>query len=87
MDRFDLAEHGGSAAAALRAVTAEEVLVIGVQSDLLFPVDEQAAIASAFRDNGTAVRFAPLASLEGHDAFLVDFARFDPEIRGFLSRS
>ncbi|HWG76786.1 MAG TPA: homoserine O-acetyltransferase [Steroidobacteraceae bacterium] len=87
MDRFDLAEHGGSAAAALRAVSAEDVLIIGVQSDLLFPIEEQAAIAQAFRDNATPVHFAPLPSLEGHDAFLVDFARFDPEIRSFLSRS
>ncbi len=87
MDRFDLAEHGGDAAAALRAVRAEEVLIIGVQSDLLFPIDEQAAIAAAFRENGTRVQFAPLPSLEGHDAFLVDFARFDPAIRGFLQRS
>jgi len=86
MDRFDLSEHGGSVAAALGAVSAERVLVIGVQSDLLFPIDEQAAIAAAFRANGTAVQFAPLPSLEGHDAFLVDLARFDPEIRGFLSR-
>ncbi len=85
MDRFDLAEHGGSHAAALRGVSAEGVLIIGVQSDLLFPIDEQAAIAAAFRDSGTAVRFAPLPSLEGHDAFLVDFARFDPEIRSFLA--
>jgi homoserine O-acetyltransferase len=85
MDRFDLAEHGGSHAAALREVSAEGVLVIGVQSDLLFPIDEQAAVAAAFRDSGTPVRFAPLPSLEGHDAFLVDFERFDPEIRSFLA--
>src|SRR6185312_12201426 len=57
MDRFDLAEHGGSAAAALRSVSAEDVLIIGVQSDLLFPIEEQAAIAQAFRDNATPVHF------------------------------
>ncbi|HTW74179.1 MAG TPA: homoserine O-acetyltransferase [Steroidobacteraceae bacterium] len=86
MDRFDLSEHGGSAAAALRAVSAEQVLVIGVESDLLFPIDEQAAIAAAFRAGaaGTAVSFAALPSLEGHDAFLVDIPRFDAQIRGFL---
>jgi homoserine O-acetyltransferase len=85
MDRFDLAEHGGSAAAALREVNAEQVLIIGVQSDMLFPIDEQAAIAAAFRANNTPVRFAPLPSLEGHDAFLVDIPRFDAEIRAFLA--
>jgi homoserine O-acetyltransferase/O-succinyltransferase len=85
MDRFDLAEHGGSFAAALSAVASERVLVIGVESDLLFPIHEQAAIADAFRQNTIPLRFARLPSLEGHDAFLVDIARFDAEIRAFLA--
>jgi homoserine O-acetyltransferase/O-succinyltransferase len=85
MDRFDLAEHGGSYAAALRQVSCERALVIGVESDLLFPVDEQSAIAEAFRLNGIPVRLARLPSLEGHDAFLVDIPRFDAEIRDFLA--
>jgi homoserine O-acetyltransferase len=85
MDRFDLAEHGGSLSAALRAVTGEGVLVIGVESDFLFPIDEQAAIAEAFGASGLPVRFARLPSLEGHDAFLVDIPRFDAEVRAFLA--
>jgi len=84
MDRFDLAEHGGSSAAALAQVTAEGALVIGVESDLLFAIQEQAAIAEAFEHNGVPTRFARLASLEGHDAFLVDLPHFDAEIRAFL---
>jgi hypothetical protein len=85
MDRFDLAEHGGSFAAALRAVTSESVLVLGVESDMLFPIDEQAAIAEAFERNAVPTRFARLPSLEGHDAFLVDIPRFqrrDPQLPG-----
>jgi len=85
MDRFDLAEHGGSYAAALREVSAR-VLVIGVESDMLFAIQEQAAIAVAFEQNGTATRFARLPSLEGHDAFLVDIPRFDAEVRAFLAQ-
>jgi homoserine O-acetyltransferase/O-succinyltransferase len=85
MDRFDLAEHGGSYAAALRGVACERVLVIGVESDFLFPIDDQAAIAEAFRLNGIQVRLARLPSLEGHDAFLVDIPRFEAEIRDFLA--
>ncbi len=85
MDRFDLAEHGGSYAAALRGVGSEAVLVIGVESDMLFPIQEQAAIAAAFEQNGLPTRFARLPSLEGHDAFLVDIARFGAEIRRFLA--
>jgi homoserine O-acetyltransferase len=84
MDRFDLAEHGGSYAAAVREVTAR-VLVIGVESDMLFAIGEQAAIAEAFKQNSAAMHFARLPSLEGHDAFLVDIPRFDAEIRKFLA--
>jgi homoserine O-acetyltransferase len=84
MDRFDLAEHGGSYSAAVRDVDAR-VLVIGVETDMLFAIQEQAAIADAFKQNAIETRFAPLASLEGHDAFLVDIPRFDEEIRRFLA--
>ncbi len=84
MDRFDLAEHGGSSAAALSQLAAESALVIGVESDLLFAIQEQAAIAEALEHNGIPTRFARLSSLEGHDAFLVDLPHFDAEIRAFL---
>jgi len=85
MDRFDLAEHGGSFAAALAASKLEAALVIGVESDMLFPIHEQAAIAEALQSAKVRTRFARLPSLEGHDAFLVDIPRFDAEIRAFLA--
>ncbi len=89
MDRFDLAEHGGSYRAALTAGSqpggVEKVLVLGVESDFLYPIHEQAAIAEAFEQAGVNVRFARLPSIEGHDAFLVDIPRFDAELRAFLN--
>jgi homoserine O-acetyltransferase len=85
MDRFDLAEHGGSFAAAFAGTRLERALVIGVESDMLFPIHEQAAIAEALTAAGVNTRFARLPSLEGHDAFLVDIPRFDAEIRAFLA--
>jgi len=88
MDRFDLAEHGGSYRAALapsaEAGGVEKVLVLGVESDFLYPIHEQAAIAEAFEQAGVNIRFNRLPSIEGHDAFLVDIPRFDAEIRAFL---
>jgi homoserine O-acetyltransferase len=85
MDCFDLAEHGGSFAAALAGSGAEQVLVVGVESDALFQIHEQAAIAEAFEQSGVNTRFVRMPSLEGHDAFLVDYPRFDTEIRAFLA--
>jgi homoserine O-acetyltransferase len=84
MDRFDLAEHGGSYAAALQKVSAQRVLVIGVESDMLYAIHEQATIADAFRQNGVPTLFTRMPSLEGHDAFLMDIPRFDPAIREFF---
>lgn len=86
MDRFDLSDHGGSYAAALSQVRAERVLVIGVESDMLFAIHEQAAIADAFRENGVPTLFLRMPSLEGHDAFLVDIPRFDDAIRNYFCR-
>jgi homoserine O-acetyltransferase/O-succinyltransferase len=85
MDRFDLAEHGGSYRAALHGSGLERVLVLGVESDLLYPIHEQAAIAEAFEQAAVDTRFTRLPSIEGHDAFLVDIPRFDAEIRAFLA--
>jgi homoserine O-acetyltransferase len=85
MDRFDLAEHGGSYQAALSGSQAERVLVIGVESDLLYPIHEQAALAEAFELAGVPTQFTRMPSLEGHDAFLVDIPRFDAAIRAFLA--
>jgi homoserine O-acetyltransferase len=56
-----------------------------VQSDLLFSVSEQQAVAGFLQSAGTATRFAPLPCIEGHDAFLVDIKTFGDEIAAFLS--
>jgi len=55
-----------------------------VQSDLLFSLTEQQAVASALAAAGVATRFAPLPCIEGHDAFLVDLDTFGREIGAFL---
>jgi homoserine O-acetyltransferase len=87
MDRFDLSAHGGTSMAALKRAAAERALVIGVESDILFTIKEQDAIADAFTAAGTETRFVPLASLEGHDAFLVDIEPFAAAIGDFLAES
>ncbi len=86
MDWFDLAEYGdGDANAALRMIALEKALVIGVETDILFPLQQQEQIADGLRAGGAATTYAPLPSPQGHDAFLVDIARFGPVIGGFLA--
>lgn len=88
MDWFDIADCGGAAGvdtlAALASIRVEKALVIGVQTDILFPLQQQEEIADGLRRGGVDARFLPLESPQGHDAFLVDFDRFGPAVRGFL---
>jgi homoserine O-acetyltransferase len=84
MDCFDIAAHGAPAEVYRRSGIAR-ALVIGVESDFLFAITEQAQIAADMQAAGIDTRFAELSSIEGHDAFLVDLPRFDAAIRGFLA--
>ena len=84
MDNFDIAAHGDPVDVLQRAQL-ESALVIGVESDLLFTIREQAQIAADLKAAGVATVFTPLPSIEGHDAFLVDLPRFDAAVRGFLT--
>ncbi len=85
MDWFDVADYGGSVSAGLARVQARSALVIGVETDLLFPLEQQEEIAEGLRDGGVPTRFIALPSIQGHDAFLVDSARFGPVIGDFLA--
>jgi homoserine O-acetyltransferase len=85
-DWFDLGEHaGGSVAAALARIDVERALVIGVDTDILFPLSQQEQIADGLRAGGATVDFVALDSPQGHDAFLVDIERFGAAIRRFLA--
>ena len=86
MDRFELGRHG-EPLALFRRAGLESALVIGVQSDLLFSVSEQQALAQLLESAGVNTRFAPLPCIEGHDAFLVDLESFGREIGAFLKSS
>lgn len=93
MDWFDLADCAPiraadcdhNVAAALASIRMQRALVIGVETDILFPLQQQEQIADGLSAGGTEVTFAPLPSPQGHDAFLVDIARFGPAIADFLA--
>jgi homoserine O-acetyltransferase len=86
MDQFDLAEHGGgSLPAAFARLAKLRALVIGVESDMLFPIDQQREIADHLKAAGAAVEYHAFPSVQGHDSFLVDLARFEPTIAAFVA--
>lgn len=86
-DWFDVAEYGnGSVPAGLKKIRTERALVIGVDTDILFPIEQQKAIADGLAEAGAIVDFVALDSPQGHDAFLVDTDRFGAEIRHFMDQ-
>ncbi len=92
MDWFDLGEHcllrcgdgDADTRRALAAIRVQKALVIGVETDILFPLQQQQEIADGLREGGVDVTFMPMPSPQGHDAFLVDIARFGPALARFF---
>ena len=86
-DWFDIAEYGnGSVMAGLERIRIERALVIGVSTDILFPLEQQEQIAEGLQAAGAQVDFVALDSPQGHDAFLVDIDNYSRAIGGFLAR-
>jgi len=85
MDWYDLGEScGGTTDDGLARIQVGKALAIGVQTDILFPLQQQRQIADGLRKGGVDAHFLPLPSPQGHDAFLVDFERFSPAVGDFL---
>jgi len=87
MDWFDIAEHGESMADAMSRLRVSKALVVGVTTDILFPLRQQKEIAELMREAGTEVDYVEIDSVNGHDAFLIDDAHFSPVVKKFLDES
>ncbi len=86
-DWFDTAEYGhGSVMEGLKRICVERALVIGVSTDILFPLEQQEQIAAGLQAAGASVEFVALDSPQGHDAFLVDIENYSRAIGGFLGK-
>jgi homoserine O-acetyltransferase/O-succinyltransferase len=79
MDSHNIGRGRDGVENALRAIRAN-TLVIGIESDLLFPIREQERIAKGIEN----AKYTVLESIYGHDGFLVEFQRIDSIIRRFL---
>jgi len=79
MDSHNVGRNRQSVEAALQKITAK-TLVIGISSDLLFPVEEQIFLANHIR-NAT---YKAITSLYGHDGFLLEFDLIEEAITHFL---
>ncbi|KAJ2339700.1 homoserine O-acetyltransferase [Coemansia sp. RSA 2673] len=66
----------------------QPTLVLGVQSDILFPVRQQKEIADILRQAGnTRVTYYELDAIYGHDTFLIDVVNVGAAIKGHLENT
>lgn len=83
-DLFDLAEHGGSLKSGFKRLQLEQVLVIGVKTDILFPLHQQRELAEGIQKVCANTTIIELDCLRGHDSFLVEMDAFRPVICEFF---
>lgn len=79
MDSHNVGRNRGSVEEALKQVRAK-TLVIGIQNDVLFPLEEQQFLAKYIPH----AKFAEVNSFYGHDGFLIETETLTKEIGDFL---
>lgn len=79
MDSHDVARGRGEYEAVLKAFQ-QPALIIGIDSDLLYPLPEQEELAQLIPQ----AEFRILHSDDGHDAFLIEFEQTNEFIKSFL---
>lgn len=80
MDAHNVGRGRGSVPEALKKIKAR-TLVIGIETDILFPLIEQQFLA----DSIPGASFKAIQSHYGHDGFLLEFDQIEHIIRNFLT--
>jgi homoserine O-acetyltransferase/O-succinyltransferase len=87
LDYFDPArEHGGDLAAAFAVARAVRFLVVSFSTDWRFAPARSREIVKALVDNRAAVSCGEIDAPQGHDAFLLDDARYHALVRAWFGR-
>lgn len=86
LDYFDPArEHGGDLSAALAQATAK-FLLVSFKTDWRFSPARSREMVKALLDNRRNVSYAEIDAPHGHDAFLLDDARYTGVVRSYFER-
>jgi len=82
MDSHHVGRNRGGVEAALKQIQAK-TLVVGIDSDVLFPISEQQYLAN----NIPGAQFATMHSLFGHDGFLLEYDQLTNHLTKFLAQT
>ena len=82
MDSHDVSRGRGSLEQALQKITAH-TLVIGIHSDVLYPIEEQQFLAASIPD----AQLLSIASDFGHDGFLLEYDIIEKALAKFIQEN
>ncbi|QWF46159.1 homoserine O-acetyltransferase [Bordetella hinzii] len=86
LDYFDPArDTGGDLARALSPATAD-FLLVSFTTDWRFPPERSRELVRGLLKNGSPVTYAEIDAPHGHDAFLLEDARYHAVVRGYYER-
>jgi homoserine O-acetyltransferase len=87
LDYFDpAAEHGGDLSRAFAAARQNRFLLVSFSTDWRFSPARSREIVKALVDNRIAVSYAEIDAPQGHDAFLLEDARYHAVLRAHFDR-
>jgi len=79
MDSHDVGKNRGGVEKALRKITAK-ALVIGITSDVLYPITEQEYLQKTIR----GAELLSISSDFGHDGFLLEYEKIEAALKRFI---
>ncbi len=87
LDYFDpAAAHGGNLAKAFEPAIDNRFLIVSFTTDWRFAPERSRELVKALVDNRIAVSYAEIDAPHGHDAFLLDDARYHALLRSYFER-
>jgi homoserine O-acetyltransferase len=87
LDYYDPArEHGGDLARAFAPARGNRFLLVSFSTDWRFSPARSRELVKALVDNGIPTSYAEIDAPHGHDAFLLDDARYHGVLRAYFER-
>ena len=86
MDLYDFAEGYPDLKAAFEPLQLQSAKIIGVDTDILWPPHQQREICQGLTAHGVDCDPQLLPSVQGHDAFMVDYDRFCPAVAEYFDK-